>query len=587
MSEEEPKSTVAHWWTRIVAIPKTWSVPVWATIGLATFLIGCLIACWGWFQHRHQYVPWYHYLTWDRLLVVVTLLVAAPYLFYHGLRLWLLGEASRFPELEKAWQAGMHALSEAGITLDSTPVFLCLGSNDELQERAIMNSNATPLSVVGVPKGPAPIHWYGNSEAVYLFCTDASWLSALNRLRREREDEAAESGASESQLPLAGLGIAGDRGSELAAAKPLASPQNGNGNGSSMRAAENGGNGASLRLASPQSPVASQPAGTYRGTMMLDQFVSEASPGRAIAVPASSGGSVRGTLMLEESDTNIAVQEEPDSLPAPEATLHQRQPVLVAARDVTIRLRRLQAACQYLRNARRPLCPINGILALLPFELIHATAEEMEELERAVRNDLDVVRDELSLRAPVTTLVVGLEKESGFRELVRRVGREKSATQRFGGRFDTRAVAAADHLRSFSSHVCGAFEDWAYTLFRAKGALSRPGNTRLYSLLCKVRCVLKHKLGRLLANGIGFDARQTNAGEPHLFSGCYFAATGRSADRQAFTRGVLEKLVAEQEQIEWTDQAVALDRRCRQLYYLGIILDVALLSLLVYLWQQT
>ena len=79
----------------------------------------------------------------------------------------------------------------------------------------------------------------------------------------------------------------------------------------------------------------------------------------------------------------------------------------------------------------------------------------------------------------MTALIVGMERERGFRELVRRVGRTRARSQRFGRRFDVRCLASARELSAFCAHVCGAFEDWVYTLFRDEGSLTRPGNIRL------------------------------------------------------------------------------------------------------------
>jgi hypothetical protein len=278
----------------------------------------------------------------------------------------------------------------------------------------------------------------------------------------------------------------------------------------------------------------------------------------------------------------------PDKAPAAANTIRstarsitatpRRQAIALAQKDWTLRTELLRSIGQRLRHARQPFCPVNGVLVLLPFTTIEATGNELDELERAIRTDLSTVQQSLQLRAPVTSLVVGLEREAGFRELVRRVGREKSATQRFGGRYDVRSHSTSEHLRLFSGHVCGAFEDWVYTLFREQGALSRPGNARLYGLLCKVRCILKARLGDILAKGFGYDERTGDHATSHLFSGCYFASTGRTADRQAFVRGVLTKLVGEQEQIEWTPQALAQDRRYRVLCFVGVGLDIVLLA---------
>jgi hypothetical protein len=215
---------------------------------------------------------------------------------------------------------------------------------------------------------------------------------------------------------------------------------------------------------------------------------------------------------------------------------------------------------------------------LLPFEAVQAGPQSVEELQRAVKSDLTTAQRELQLRSPVSALIVGLERERGFRELVRRVGRERAATQRFGRRFDVRTLPTPDELRNLSAHVCGAFEDWIYTLFREQGSLSRPGNTRLYSLLCKVRCTLKPRLSGILSDGFGYDARIAPDDDPIPFSGCYFAATGETPDRQAFVRGVIDKLIDEQEQLEWTSRALRSELRYRRLAVLGVAVDLLLLG---------
>jgi hypothetical protein len=173
-----------------------------------------------------------------------------------------------------------------------------------------------------------------------------------------------------------------------------------------------------------------------------------------------------------------------------------------------------------------------------------------------------------------------MEREPGFLELVRRVGRERAASQRFGRGFDVRSVASPDELANLNEHVCGAFEDWVYTLFREKGALSRPGNTRLYALLCKVRCTLKRRLAEVLSAGFGIGPTQSRNDSPLMFSGCYFAATGETEDRQAFVHGVFEKLLNEQENLEWTRKALENDQRYLWATYLAIMIDVGLVATL-------
>jgi type VI protein secretion system component VasK len=229
-----------------------------------------------------------------------------------------------------------------------------------------------------------------------------------------------------------------------------------------------------------------------------------------------------------------------------------------------------------LRRHRHPVCPVNGILTLLPFDMLKAADQDVAELERAISADLTTIYRELQLRCPVTAVVVNMEQERGFRELIRRIPREH-LKQRFGQKFDVRVPATEDELRKFSSHVCGTFEDWVYMLFRDEQALSHPGNTYLYALLCKVRRTMKTRLGNVL--GKGFGSTRKDGDLSTIFSGCYFAATGPKADRQAFVSGLLSKLYDEQEDIEWTDDALRDDSRRGLFAMIGWI--IAILILLV------
>jgi hypothetical protein len=119
-------------------------------------------------------------------------------------------------------------------------------------------------------------------------------------------------------------------------------------------------------------------------------------------------------------------------------------------------------------------------------------------------------------------------------------------------------------------------------LFREQDVLTRPGNTRLYSLLCQVRCHLRPRLSEILTGGFGYDAQLSPHDEPFLFSGCYFAATGRTRDRQAFAKGVFDKLSDEQEHVEWTEQALRAERRYLWFAYAGCAAAAAMALLGLY-----
>jgi hypothetical protein len=265
--------------------------------------------------------------------------------------------------------------------------------------------------------------------------------------------------------------------------------------------------------------------------------------------------------------------------------LEDDQPAIIPLAERQQQLARLEYVCQRLRESRQPLCPLNGALALLPLGAIEAGPREAAELPRAVRADLDAVQKQLKLRFPVSALAVGWEEDRGFEELVRRVGPERAKSQRFGHRFDMRSTATPSQLAILCARISGVFEDWVYAIFRERGSVARAGNAHLFGLLCNVRTQLLERLKRILTGGFGHDPEQAGPGEPVAFSGCYFAATGRTEDRRAFVQGVFDKLQEEQDKLEWTAEARREDKHLRRVGWLGLwALSACGIALIVSRW---
>jgi len=248
-----------------------------------------------------------------------------------------------------------------------------------------------------------------------------------------------------------------------------------------------------------------------------------------------------------------------------------------------LRVGRLTYLCQKITTAREAICPINGILSLLPYAAIDGGTGDAEALQQAVKSDLTTIHYILQIRCPVTALVVDMERQTGFRELMRRVGRDRVSAQRFGRKYDCRSLATEAEMDALSDHVCGSFEDWVYALFREDEALTRPGNQRLYQLLCKVRCTLKTRLAELLQEAFAYDPQQCSVEDGLLFSGCYFAATGERSDHRAFVGGILAKLDDEQELVEWTSDALLSQQRWERLATAGVVCSIVLAGVLVWL----
>jgi len=511
------------------------SLPARMALLVAVFLVLCVIITLVAFYYTQDRSFVKAKVTPTFVVIIAVLVVVIPVVLYKALKLWLEGDISPFPDIDHAWRAGLAELQRHGLDLSQVPLFLILGTAGEGQEKSLFDAARLSLNFREVPPGPSPLHWYGNADGVYLVCPGASCLSRLAAMARQVIEKEKEQTRARPAAPLPeaesirGTIVAGREGAArqaMSTSGPLP--------------------------AAPQPAPA--PSAAIRGTMMIG------SPAAALgAFDAGDGGFSAEKKVIRLEQPTAAEQEQ-----------------------------RLQYLCHLIRRARQPLCPVNGILTLLPFALIERSMPEAIEIQRAVHRDLTVAVRVLMVRCPATAVVVGLEEESGFRELVRRVGRERAVGQRFGKGFSLGNPPAPERLEALCAHACGAFEDWVYVLFREKGALSKPGNTKLYALLCKIRRTVQARLADILAAGLGRDAEQDPAAEAMLFGGCYFAAAGESEDRQAFVKGIFDKLLEQQEELEWTPAAYRQDNKYHQLAQLGLAADTLLLlgflALVVHRW---
>lgn len=568
MSSPEPKpdgpGKIGAFFDRVFGWPARLSVPARVAWVAALCLLVAVLFVWVSFLLDPRNVPWRHSLSPWRVVAILLLLIAIPFVIYRGLRLWLQGAEHEFPDIDFAFNAGLQALAENGLALDSIPLFLFVGSEGDQQERAVLAAAGRSLSVRGIPNGPAALHWYAGPDAIYLFSSNASWLSAIaQRVNAKRSTAGAlpplrfdlpELAVEAQHAPMPTAPRTTSPSAPAVPARPPAPP--------------------------PPMPVESQ---SVRGTISVDQFLA----GRAAEMPAPMPAapepqSPRGTMVMSAPVAAPPPSMSARAAAAPVAQVSAvdegRASATLTAQEITVERRRFEHVCSLIARARDPVCPINGIVALIPYEAVQSSPREVESLQRALHGDLDTALSRLRIRCPVTVLFSGLERERGFSELVRRVGQQRALTQRFGRGFDVAALATKEELAAFALHVCGAFEDWIYTLFREQGALTRPGNTHLFDLLCRVRFNLKSRLTDLLAEGLGFDGDAASENRL-LVSGCYFAATGSTPDRQAFVKSVFDKLEEEQESVEWTQPAQREFRILRWLTWIGWGLTAVLLIL--------
>lgn len=499
-----------------------------ARVGFLTFvfLLICLATFYLSIITSQDHGTLQNWKEWQFIVILSALVIAIPIVVYKTLKLWLEGEGALFPDIEAAWDEGIAELDRLGINPRMTPLFLIIGGHSEAQAKALFEASQLETVVKGVPEGHAALHWfYGrdsqNRDAIYLYCDNVSCLSLLSRVAKSAGPAVATGGGGAASAPRdirSTMQVADIRDTM---AGPSAAP----------------------------APSAPAPALNIRGTMEV--------------------ANIRDTL----AGTG------PGTAAAPAVVMEQR--IVVDKGDREEAQRRLQYLCRLILRARKPYCPINGLLALLPYKVLESQTGA-GEMTVAATADLRVLHRAFQLRFPVNVLVSGLEDELGFQELVRRVGQNDAAARRFGKGHDIWKTPLAEQMEALCAHACGAFEDWAYSLFRKDDALrKKTGNERLYLLLCKVRGRVQMHLEKVLAEGFGYDPDKQEDVVPPLFGGCYFAATGEREDRRAFVAGVLrDKLFDTEADVEWTDKAIIEDQRhhrwARTVMGIDAILAVAL-----------
>ncbi len=519
------------------------SLPARASLLLFLALLLAAIV-WAVLNYLRLDIEQYQNFFWRELPTIAVLVVVIPLVVWYALKLWLEGEASPYPDIDRAWKAALEAMAEQSIDPTETPIFLILGPGNEAAVQSFMSASNLAFPV-RAPAGPAPLHVYANQQSVYIVCTETCQLGRF--LSGATAAAAATSGPAPTESgfdPTRTMQVGGP--GQFTASQPPAPAGN-----------------------DPAAARADMPSG------LADVRV---------PVPAQNqGGDIRGTMLVGDAGGAIPSAGQAPLAPAA-AKLNPHE-----SSESTARLTYL---CRLLRRVRDPLCPANGVLVTTPFAVLaDGSQEAVNQLLMSLKSDLATLRGTLRIRCSINHIIDGMENEAGFRELIRRVGGQRASSQRFGKGFGLWNLPTADQLDALVKHACGAFEDWSYLLFREGEGLSKPGNRHLYALLCRIRSSFQPRLGNVIRAAYATDPTATDprSREPLLFSGCYFVADGATPDRQAFLASVFKKSSAEEEELEWGSEALSEERRMQGGVQVLLILNgvfvAAIVALLLYHFQ--
>jgi hypothetical protein len=258
---------------------------------------------------------------------------------------------------------------------------------------------------------------------------------------------------------------------------------------------------------------------------------------------------------------------------------------------------RLRYFCHLIARERGGLCPLNGVLVVLPITLADP-GNSIVEICSASKTDLTDAFEVLRMRCPVLFLVSDLDKLQGFAELVERLP-SNQRNNRMGQRFplvpDLDAQDVPARIKDSVSWIgTSLFPTMVNSLFQ----IESPGgedvtevvraNSQLYRFLAAMRN-RRERLSQLVK-----DCIPTLPGEPILYRGCYLAGTGRDpATEQAFAPGVFMLLINQQDNVTWTAAALRQDATFTRLsrglkillisaVSLGILIILGLIGLRVF-----
>jgi hypothetical protein len=237
---------------------------------------------------------------------------------------------------------------------------------------------------------------------------------------------------------------------------------------------------------------------------------------------------------------------------------------------------------------RRPYCPINGILLLIP---LAATDDDtdMKETAALCQRDLIIAREALRVHCPIFGVLCDLERTSGYGEFHRQFPdeqRERLLGQSFPLVPDLDATARLRKIEEGVQWIGNVlipslvYKFWRVdTRPREEGVGVTTANIRLFRYLAEVRS-RQRRFSRIVTRGLVLPSQG-----PLMLGGCYLASTGRNSRReQGFVASVFRYLLENQNYVAWTPEALQEEvdyRRWTAFGYLALALIVAMLALVL------
>jgi hypothetical protein len=232
---------------------------------------------------------------------------------------------------------------------------------------------------------------------------------------------------------------------------------------------------------------------------------------------------------------------------------------------------RLRTLCEWLETARQPVAAINGVVVALPFDSGETSATAA--LGAAVSTDLQIIFGTVGMRAPVTIAWRGLEGLPGFRELLATIPPPQRQAA-LGTAWPAGLPVTHTQANDLTVATCGALIDRVSDHLLLPQSLQQPAVSRsLIELACRLRLTAGTTMAALLQRVVALADPTTG---PPPVAGSYFVAASSGSAPDCFVRGMLDRVVAVQGELEWNRRRLLHDRNCQILGRVLGGLDVAL-----------
>lgn len=237
---------------------------------------------------------------------------------------------------------------------------------------------------------------------------------------------------------------------------------------------------------------------------------------------------------------------------------------------------KLEHLLRKIARVRQPCCPINGLILCVPWTTLQLRPRELRTLKSAMPLDCKAIKAVAQVRYPLLVLVTETHQDAGFLELMKRKGRIEVEHGRIGKGCPSKVwnESNRDQIESLVSSACSNIISTIYGIFARPHEFSQEhGNRKLVQLIAQLRGLPANNLRDLLGNGLG---SKESHGAFNLM-GCYFISNGNGPEEAGFAKSVFQdRLRQDEDSLEWTEEALAADRRYLILSRVNLTVAVAM-----------